>query len=719
MNSCPSYLLRVTNLYRFDEVSVEFGAVAIDSKTFFVSESNHFILVRTNRSKVNIKPEPGQQWLVEGIYKTDVVDVKGTRLNRVTFDQPDSVKCLMPKTGKAFVDFISKGDAFKGIGAVRAKILWDRYVAVDGNPDRLFLDLELNNFEAINKVFANQKSTQALLEGFNKYRNLKYVDQLVEWEVDQAIHAKLFTLVSNGDVCTFLKSNPYVLFSLGMDFDKVDQIAQKYFSSHLNDELRIAAAVEFAVKKRAQSGHTAVTWSEVQQILSKVTLLTDEQIEKAKSVQGRVMGFVKVADFFMLTGNYIFEKSIALRFKYLSNIYDRWTSTHETAYSTALARVGFTLTVNQLAAVRSSLINGLSAITGGAGTGKTSTVATIVDAYTLMGYQIYPVALSGKATRRLSESIRMTSLTIARFLQKPVLQNEKILLICDEASMLDSSTMWRLITHIPQNTRILLVGDPHQLPPINPGLVLLDYIKSGRFPIVELDIVKRQANKSTIPVFSNKVKNGETPNCLTSESGDIVFVDSSSIIEQCVSLYKSAADECVIVAPTNSTVEELNNLAQLRLNESGAEVSCDGFTSPAGKYRLRINDPVVFTMTDHAKGVENGLLGRIKSACSEQEFICKVETNSGDIIDVDWQMFTTLELGYALTLHKVQGSQADTVIVALTASHLVDRSWLYTSITRATKQVYLVGSRATVVNAINRPSPSLKRRTALAHLLTM
>lgn len=160
-------------------------------------------------------------------------------------------------------------------------------------------------------------------------------------------------------------------------------------------------------------------------------------------------------------------------------------------------------------------------LTGGAGTGKTTTTKLIVDAYMEMGYKIYPVALSGKAARRLQQSIGIETNTIARLLRLQAISDEKSVLIIDEASMLDAYTMWRLVTHIHDETRIILIGDPYQLPPINAGFVLNDTVKSGVISHVELDVVRRQGKQSTLPGYATAIRNGCLPESLTTT--DVVF----------------------------------------------------------------------------------------------------------------------------------------------------------------------------------------------------
>ncbi len=168
------------------------------------------------------------------------------------------------------------------------------------------------------------------------------------------------------------------------------------------------------------------------------------------------------------TAMYVMEQAVAKRFKSLAQ-QDEWKDKYEVVFDEAIEGNYYVLTRRQADAVIMALKYGISVITGGAGTGKTTALRTIMRAYDLIGYNIHAVALSGRAAKRLHESTGFDTSTIAKFLRQEPIEKGKNILIVDEASMLDLPTAYRLITHIDPSTRILLIGDPNQLPPIGAG----------------------------------------------------------------------------------------------------------------------------------------------------------------------------------------------------------------------------------------------------------
>ncbi|MFA0025759.1 ATP-dependent RecD-like DNA helicase, partial [Vibrio sp. 10N.261.49.A5] len=244
-------------------------------------------------------------------------------------------------------------------------------------------------------------------------------------------------------------------------------------------------------------------------------------------------------------------------------------------------------------------------------------------------------------------------------------------------------------------TRIILVGDPYQLPPINAGLILNDVIKSSVVNHVQLDVVKRQGASSTVPEYSNAIRNGNVPSSLT--TSDITFHESSSdMLQDALAVY-SKFKSAMIVASTNATVRSVNIKLQQEMNANGRVLDLTDMPITKGSYEFREGDPVVITLTCYKNDVQNGTLGVITNAVATEEYACVIELEDFDkdgkkrTIEVDWQLFEYIDLAYALTLHKLQGSQAENVIVLLERSLLLDRSWLYTAVTRAENKVHIIG----------------------------
>lgn len=716
-----TFLVRITQIYQYHPDNVQLGAVFVNQNA-----GAHRIVLLTTQNQLNMKPQVGQQWeiLKENNYSVRQQPVSvGGYVDVWRFMQP-KLKCVMPDNGIGFVNFLSSEKEFVGIGRVKAQLLWaefrsDIFTMLECEKDEPYKhDKSISNFQAIKDVLRSDGTVNALYQGFRKYTNLKYASQLVEWEVEEPIQRQLFRL-SGKDAIGFLKTNPYRLFSLGMRFSKVDEIAQKHFKVELSDEIRLAAIIEQSLRLWSDKGHTVALWRDIEHTIR--TYLNNDKllIERAKQLTGDIIGFVKHDDKYYASGNYIFEKTIAKRFSKLSKMGSLWRSELEVAFTTSIPE-GWKLEEAQARAVRTALVSHIFALTGGAGTGKTTTTKLIVDAYQKLGFSIYPVALSGKAARRLQQSIGINCMTIARLLRKDSIPDNSVLLI-DEASMLGAYTMWRLVTLFSDKSRIVLVGDPNQLPPINAGLILHDVIKSGVINHVELDVVKRQGAISSIPAYSNDIRNGNKPSSLT--TSDITFHESSDdLLQDAVSVYLKY-DRAMIVASTNATVRNANLKLQAEVNPNGRLLDLTNMPITKGNYEFREGDPIVITLTNYKYDVQNGTLGVITNAEATEEYACVIELEdigedgSKRSLKVDWQLFEYIELAYALTLHKLQGSQAENVIVLLERSLLLDRSWLYTAITRAESKVHIIGKEYDFQYGINKRSALDTRKTALSEML--
>jgi exodeoxyribonuclease V alpha subunit len=720
--SSSAYLIRLTQVYRYTADNVQLGAVFLNHKA-----GAHKIIVLTTQNKLNMEPRVGQQWEVFNEQNVSVRQQQssfGGYINVWRFMEP-KLKCVIPDNGAGFVSFLSSEKVFVGIGRVKAQLLWERFgkklftmlECARGAP--FYEDISINNFEAIKDVLRQEHTVNALYDGFKEYANLKHASQLVEWEIEAPIQRQLFRMAGQ-DVSQYLQTNPYRLFSLGMRFQKVDDIAQKHFAVKFDDEVRLRAVVEQGLRLWSDKGNTVAEWHDIENSVSQNLKNSHQLTMKAKELEGDVLGFVKKDEQYFVSGNYIFEKTIAKRFIKLAANKHFWSNKLEEVYLSAIPD-GWTLEIEQARAVRAALINEVFILTGGAGTGKTTTTKLIVDAYKKLKFKVYAVALSGKATRRLKQSIGMETSTIARLLREKNIPDTNCVLLIDEASMLDAYTMWRLVTLFSIKTRIILVGDPFQLPPINAGFILKDAINSKLINHVELDVNRRTGSTSSIPAYSAEIKDGKVPLLLSTE--DITFQESTdSLIQDAANAY-TELNNAMIVAPTNLTVRSVNIKLQDSVNASGEAIDLTDMPVTRGSYEFRKGDPVVITQTSYKDDVQNGTLGIIKDIIPTEEYACTIELEDFDLsghkrlLKVDWNLFEYIDLAYCLTLHKLQGSQAECVIILLERGILLDRSWLYTAVTRAEKKVRIIGTKSDFLYGISKQGAFESRKTGLSKML--
>ena len=410
-----------------------------------------------------------------------------------------------------------------------------------------------------------------------------------------------------------------------------------------------------------------------------------------------------------------------------------------------------TLDELQAEAVKEAVTNGLMILTGGPGTGKTTTINTIIRYFELEGMDIFLAAPTGRAAKRMSETTGFEARTIHRLLelnggaegkegferneQNPL---ETDVIIIDEMSMVDISLMYALLKAVAEGTRLILAGDVNQLPSVGPGSVLKDMIDSGRFHVVRLNKIFRQAAQSDIIVNAHKINRGEKV-ILDNQSMDFFFLkryDANVIISVVIQLIQQKLPKFVDAEPFDIQVltpmrkgllgvERLNGILQQYLNppEQGKQEKEHGdiiFREGDKVMQIKNNYQLEWEIRskyglaiDKGTGIFNGDTGRIRNINTYQELVT-VEFDEGRMVDYTFKQLDELELAYAITIHKSQGSEYPAVVIPLLTGPrmLMNRNLLYTAVTRARKCVTLVGNDATFQEMIENVSEQ-KRYTGL------
>ena len=395
------------------------------------------------------------------------------------------------------------------------------------------------------------------------------------------------------------------------------------------------------------------------------------------------------------------------------------------------------LDIMQHKAVIESIKHGLLVLTGGPGTGKTTTINTMIQFFEREGMSILLAAPTGRAAKRMTEATGYEAQTIHRLLEvngnpeeegnvNGFMRNrenplEADVIIIDEMSMVDLPLMHALLSAVIPGTRLILVGDVNQLPSVGPGSVLKDIIASGRFPVVTLTKIFRQAGESDIVVNAHKINAGE-PVILDNKSRDFFFLrrqDADVIISVIITLIQkklpkyvdALPSEIQVMTPTRKGllgVERLNTILQQYLNppdSKKAEKEIGGRIFRVGdkvmqiknNYQLEWEVSTRFGLTvDKGLGVFNGDMGIIREIHLYDETV-EVEYDEGRRVKYPFDMTEELELAYAITVHKSQGSEYPAVIIPLLPGPrlLYNRNLLYTAVTRAKKCLTIVGSDTT------------------------
>lgn len=396
---------------------------------------------------------------------------------------------------------------------------------------------------------------------------------------------------------------------------------------------------------------------------------------------------------------------------------------------------------DQIAAIRAAVASNLFILYGSPGTGKSHTIRRLVDSFEVKGLIVRLGAPTGKAAKRMEELSGRGAQTMHRMLApKPMFENGKRtwnfafgignpiaadVIIVDEFSMTDAWLFWRFLQAVKPSTRLILVGDPYQLPSVGPGNLLGDLIKSQRVPMAELTILKRQDPTRMIAANCSAIKLGEMVKIDNDQFIDFFFIPVESEVQaanQVIDLVNrvipekyncdSAAIQVITALRERGalSVKELNPPLRQKLNPF------------AGNTRFAPGDRVIQTRNNYQLNVMNGDIGQVlavkEGRYGPMEVTVKFETPQRTV-RIPSGSFHDLEFAWAQTVHKMQGSEARFVVIPIHGSmgtFIVNRSWIYTGISRAKEAVYLVGDHASLWGAIQRQSAQ-KRWTRLEGLM--
>jgi len=440
-------------------------------------------------------------------------------------------------------------------------------------------------------------------------------------------------------------------------------------------------------------------------------------------------------------GSYIMEKTIA------ANINSQLESKNiaidtkktERLLNEFESGLSYKLNKEQKLAVFKSATSDVSVITGGAGTGKTTVLEAVYHIYDEIGVDIHQMALSGRAAKRMQEATGREATTIAGFLRnvKTETFNQNTVIVIDEASMLDVATMYRIVRSIPEKTKILLAGDSAQLPPIGAGMVLHDIIESKKVPVTELTIINRYGGN--IAFVANSIREGELPELTDSIDDEICFIPCkiNDIKEKLVSLYEKfqlSNEDVQILEPVIKGkycgTHHTNQLCHDKFAKDKAQIKI--WNNEFDQYetlQFKEGEPVICIKNHWDKELQNGSLGIIESVYKKpiEQFNSKDESIGLAFADIKWDddiirpltedMVDDIVLAYSITIHKAQGSQWDIIVLPVYQARNLDRSMLYTAITRAKNKVIMLGDIEEARRIIKLPPKAHERMTGLTEFI--
>ena len=658
-----------------------------------------------------------------------------------------------PEDEEAIERYLGSG-AIRGIGlALAARIVRrfkaDTFRIIEEEPERL----------AEVKGISERKAME-IADQVNEKRDLRQaMIFLQQYGITMNLAVKVYQQYGQ-EVYGIIRENPYRLADdiEGVGFRTADEIAVRV-GIRMDSDFRIRSGILYVLLQASTEGHTYLPEEELTRRTGQLLEVGEEQIEKQymdlaierKIImkQGENQTQIYAASF------YYMEANTATMLKQLNVSYDVPDLEIEERVRRIEKQTGMELDEHQMTAVKEAVRNGLLIITGGPGTGKTTTINTIIKYFEMEGLDIFLAAPTGRAAKRMSETTGFEARTIHRMLelnggvdgaagferneQNPL---ETDVVIIDEMSMVDISLMHALLKAVAVGTRLILVGDVNQLPSVGPGSVLRDIIRSHECNVVMLTKIFRQASTSDIIVNAHKINQGEEVT-LDNKSMDFFFLkryDADVIISVVLQLIKQKLPKFVDATPYDIQVltpmrkgllgvERLNGILQRYLNppspqkrekEHGDILFREGdkIMQTRNNYQLDWEIRTKYGLSvDKGTGVFNGDMGIVREINDFAETMT-VEFDEGRMVEYPYKLLDELELAYAITIHKSQGSEYPAVVIPLLSgpSMLMNRNLLYTAVTRARKCVTLVGNEVTFEQMVQNTSQQ-KRYSGLCDRL--
>ncbi|BDF62924.1 ATP-dependent RecD-like DNA helicase [Alistipes finegoldii] len=710
MNEHPATLLRCV-VERITYQNPENGYSVLKVK---VKGYNDLVTLVGNLLEVPV----GSVLLCRGEWKVD--KRYGSQFVAATWEE------TMPATVYGIEKYLGSG-LVKGIGPRFARAIVQRF----GTETIDIIETEIERLYEVPNI--GRKRVAKIRESWEKQKDIKNVMLFLQgYGVSTAYAAKIYREYGKESIDK-VRENPYRLADdiWGIGFKTADGIAAKmgyekedprrcrsgilYTLGQLSDEGHVYAGEEQLVKTAGQlleAGETAIRDTLAGMLQAEDLILDKDAIYLPPFYHAECGTSRRLRDLAESTGRSLFD-----------GLFDPSSLTAET---------GIEYDEVQLAAIRQAVTSKVMVLTGGPGTGKTTTTQGIIAALKKAGLRVLLAAPTGRAAKRMSEATGMEAKTIHRLLeynpQDGYKRNDENplegdALIVDECSMIDILLMNNLLKAVPVGMRLVFVGDIDQLPSVGAGNVLRDIIDSQRIPVVRLVRIFRQAQKSRIVMNAHTINQGRFPDTSNGRDTDFFFMredDPERAAETIVRLvkerlpraYRESPDRIQVLTPMQRGVvgaANLNLLLQQALNPSGPSLGRGGYT-------YRQGDRVMQLRNNYAKEVFNGDLGYIREVDTEERML--TVDFDGKKVEYDVTELDELTLAYATTIHKAQGSEYPIVVMPVLMTHFVmlQRNLIYTGITRAKKICVLLGAAKALAYAVRNVSV-LKRNTRLKERL--
>ncbi len=709
----------------------------------------------------------GEELVCTGIFKDadvgDTLEIEGDIVNHPVYGEQLKVanfKIIMPDDAVSMQRYLGSG-AIKGVGEALAARIVKKFGAetfriIEDEPERL----------AEIKGISEKKAIDIAMQMAEKREMRDAMMFLSQYGISNTMAVKIFNTYGSR-LYGIIQENPYQLADdiSGIGFRTADEIAGK-IGIRVDSEYRIRSGILFTLLQASLDGNTYLP---IDELVPKTLALLEtgpEALIDSESVRTQIANLTMDKKLVVKNDTNIFaasfyyeEQGCAVMLSDL-NLTEKTEPAEEKVYLDRILEIekrkGIELDALQRDAVLKSISNGVVIITGGPGTGKTTTINTIIEYYASQGMDIMLAAPTGRAAKRMTETTGYEARTIHRLLEvSGQMDDEKgsgvhfernrdnpleaDAIIIDEMSMVDTHLFYALLKALVPGVHLILVGDSSQLPSVGAGQVLSDLISSQKFPTIYLKKIFRQAEESDIVMNAHRIHNGEKP-VIDNKSKDFFFLernDSNVIYKHMVQLIRDKLPAYVDAGPYDIQVltpmkkgplgaQQLNLVLQEYLNPpdpSKKEHTYGDMTLREGDKVMQIrnnyqaewevvgkyNVPI-----DSGMGIFNGDMGIVKEI-NEYSQDLVVEFDEHRRVRYPFSELDELELSYAITIHKSQGSEYPAVILPLLGGPrmLLNRNLLYTAVTRAKSTVCILGSSQTLMTMVDNEE-QLRRYTGLS-----
>lgn len=651
-------------------------------------------------------------------FSGEMIRAEGNWVTHARFGQQFSIERYQPvqPSSKVGIERFLASGAVKGIGKAMAARIVERF----GEDTLDVMGSEPYRLTEVPGI--GPKTAEKIASSYSEMADMRELMMFLEENGVSSHYAAKLKSRYGDTAITRIKANPYCLVGDidGIGFRTADRIAMSMGMDRESPQ-RIQAGIAFGLEQTSNMGHTCIPEDFLLKETGRLLQVDPLSVQAVfnELVKRDMLWIEEVGSDRLVYAEFLYHAEVNAA-RLLLNLRDHAGSLGKVDPLKIIAQweqeAGITLADAQKQAIQASLSHGVFALTGGPGTGKTTIIKGILSVLKRAGCKVLLAAPTGRAARRLEEAAGDKAQTVHRLLEYNVTGEfgknsddplEADAVIVDEASMLDIVLTRRLLEAIPPGCRLILVGDVDQLPSVGAGSVLQDIIRSGSMPVVRLTEVFRQAAVSHIVLNAHKINRGDMPECRDdTDFGMVSCATDQQVTDFIRDTYLRMSVEknwqgVQVLAPMHKGICGVQNLNKVLQEAVNPPSSGKGEIERPGGV-LRLGDKVMQIRNNYDKDVYNGDIGQIVQVSKNLVKVWFPDKPDSEYVSYEQGDFDELQLAYAMSVHKSQGSEYPVVILVLVPGHyiMLQRNLLYTAVTRARERVLLVGDPRALRTAV-------------------